>query len=345
MYTLLRPLLFLLAPETASTLALRSLAFAPRRRPRPMPRVVMGLNFPNPIGLAAGLDKNADHIDRLGKLGVGFIEVGTVTPKAQPGNPPPRLFRLPEARAVINRMGFNNRGVDYLVERLNRARYPGIVGINIGKNLSTPLERAADDYLHCLTKVYAHAGYVSVNLSSPNTPGLRELQHGAALDHLLSTLKTAQAALAERHHRYVPLAVKIAPDLNAAQLAELADALRRHRVDAVIATNTSSGRAGVEHLPLAAEAGGLSGAPLTDMATAVVARLHRELAGALPIIAAGGVMTGADAGAKFAAGAALVQLYTGLVYAGPALIDAALAASAAPSEPTSHTSSAVRPAS
>jgi dihydroorotate dehydrogenase len=328
MYSLVRPLLFALEPETAhhftldaySALARLGLARSPVAAPVTCAREVMGLRFPNPVGLAAGLDKNGEYIDALARLGFGFIEVGTVTPRPQPGNPRPRMFRLPAARAVINRLGFNNDGVERLVENVKRARYRGVLGINIGKNADTPLERAADDYVACLRVVYPVASYVTVNVSSPNTRDLRQLQQGPALDDLLGVLKAEQRKLAGMHSRHVPLAVKIAPDLDAGQIAALADALLRHRVDAVIATNTTTARDGVAGSPHAGEAGGLSGAPVAERSTHVVRDLARALRGAMPVIGVGGIMSGADARDKIAAGATLVQLYTGLVYRGPALV-------------------------
>jgi dihydroorotate dehydrogenase len=284
------------------------------------PTTVMGLSFPNRVGLAAGFDKNGAAIDALAAWGFGFIEIGTVTPRPQPGNPRPRLFRLPQAQAVINRMGFNNHGVDALVANVQAARYRGILGINIGKNFDTPIEQAAADYLICLDKVYACASYVTINISSPNTQNLRKLQDAAALDALLGALKTRQAELAQRHGKYVPLALKIAPDLDDSQIVEIADALRRHRIDAVIATNTTLAREGVARLPHGDEAGGLSGAPLFEKSTAVLRQLASVLAGEVPIIAAGGITDGEKALAKLAAGASLVQIYSGLVYRGPGLV-------------------------
>jgi dihydroorotate dehydrogenase len=280
----------------------------------------MGLDFPNRIGLAAGLDKNGTAIDGLSHLGFGFLEVGTVTPRPQPGNPKPRLFRLPEQEAIINRMGFNNAGVDALVQNVARARYRGILGINIGKNFDTPIERAVDDYLICLDKAYPVANYITVNISSPNTKNLRQLQGVSELDGLLGPLKIRQTELADRHGKYVPLALKIAPDLDANQLINIADALRRHRIDAVIATNTTLGREGVETSPLATEAGGLSGSPLFEKSTELIRGLAQALAGELPIIAAGGITSGQRAHAKLEAGAKLVQLYSGLIYRGPTLV-------------------------
>ncbi|HET9403574.1 MAG TPA: quinone-dependent dihydroorotate dehydrogenase [Burkholderiales bacterium] len=337
-YSLVRPLLFALEAETAHhfTLdALRVLAglgLAPSSGAAPpsCARRVIGLDFPNPVGLAAGLDKNGDCIDALARLGFGFIEIGTVTPRPQPGNPRPRLFRLPAARAIINRMGFNSAGVDCLVENVKRARYRGVLGINIGKNADTPIEHAADDYVACLRKVYALASYVTVNISSPNTKHLRELQQDAALDGLLGTLKVEQRRLADAHGKQVPLAVKIAPDLDAGQIAAIAGLLRRHRVEAVIATNTTTARDGVVGMANADEAGGLSGAPVTERSSRIVQELSGALQGELPVIGVGGIMSGADARGKIAAGASLVQLYTGLVYRGPELVRECVAALCAP---------------
>jgi dihydroorotate dehydrogenase len=280
----------------------------------------MGLQFPNRIGLAAGLDKNAAHIDGLAALGFGFIECGTVTPRPQPGNPRPRLFRVSEAEALINRLGFNNDGVERFLDNVSRASWSGILGLNIGKNFDTPNARAADDYIACLRAVYARASYVTVNISSPNTKGLRELQSGDALPALLGMLKAEQKALADRHGKYTPIAVKIAPDLTARGIEGIARLLVRHAVDGVVATNTTIERDEVKGLPHADEAGGLSGRPLRARATAVVAKLAKALDGALPIIGVGGILSGADAKEKIDAGATLVQIYTGLIYRGPDLI-------------------------
>jgi dihydroorotate dehydrogenase len=280
----------------------------------------MGLKFPNPIGLAAGLDKDAEHIDALARMGFGFIEVGTVTPRPQPGNPRPRLFRIVERGAIINRFGFNNVGVDEFLRNVARAKWKGVLGINIGKNADTPAERAADDYAFGLEKVYSAASYVTINISSPNTKNLRDLQQDDQLNSLLRTLSERKARLAEKHGKRVPLALKIAPDLDEAQIRVIADAVRRHRIDAVIATNTSTGREGVEGLPHAGEAGGLSGAPIKTKSSEVLKKMHRHLKGEAALIGAGGVLSGADAAEKFAAGASLVQLYTGLVYRGPRLV-------------------------
>jgi dihydroorotate dehydrogenase len=326
-YCLIRPFVFSLDPETAHELtiggmaALQKAGLAPAYRPPcAAPVTVMGLEFPNRVGLAAGLDKNGEAIDALAGWGFGFVEIGTVTPRPQPGNPKPRLFRLPEVQGIINRMGFNNHGVDALIENVKAARYRGILGVNIGKNFDTPIEQAADDYLACLDKVYAHSSYVAVNISSPNTKNLRQLQGESELDALLGALRARQAELAQRHGRYVPLALKIAPDLDETQITGIADALRRHRIDAVIATNTTLSREGVQHLPHGNEAGGLSGAPLFEKSTGVLRRLTLALAGEVPVIAAGGITDGAKARAKLEAGAALVQVYSGLIYRGPELV-------------------------
>jgi len=328
LYPLARPFLFALDPETAHDLTFAALdraahwhvAQAIAARVPASPVTVMGIAFPNRVGLAAGLDKNGAHLPGLATLGFGFLEIGTVTPRAQPGNPKPRMFRIRQAHAIVNRMGFNNGGVEALVANVMRAGYGGVLGINIGKNFDTPNERAADDYVTCLRAVYPHAHYVAVNVSSPNTKGLRDLQSEAALSGLLTTLKREQDALAQVHGRYVPLAIKIAPDLADDALAGLARVFTACRIDAVIATNTTIARDAVAGMPHANEGGGLSGAPLRERATAVVAILARELAGALPIIGVGGIESGAHAREKIAAGASLVQLYTGLVYRGPGLV-------------------------
>ena len=331
LYALARPLLFSLDAEEAHNLTLPALRRAASlgmtrllRRPAPDPRTVMGITFPNPVGLAAGLDKDGAYIDGLAALGFGFIEIGTVTPRAQPGNPKPRMFRLPEATAIINRMGFNNGGVNAFVRNVQASRFyrnkEGVLGLNIGKNADTPIERAADDYLICLEKVYPYASYVTVNVSSPNTKNLRQLQGASELDGLLATLKDAQLRLADQHKRYVPILLKIAPDVDAEQVKNIADALLRHRFDGVIATNTTISRDAVQGMPHANEAGGLSGAPVFDASNKVIRALKAQLGDAMPIIGVGGVLSGADARAKVEAGAALVQLYSGLIYRGPALI-------------------------
>ena len=280
----------------------------------------MGLTFPNPVGLAAGLDKNGAVIDGFAALGFGFIEVGTVTPRPQPGNPKPRLFRIKQAEGIINRFGFNNLGVDQLIENVKAAKYQGILGINIGKNFDTPNEKAVDDYLACMDKVYVHASYITVNISSPNTKNLRNLQEKEALSNLLKQLKSNQDKLSQHHGKYVPIALKIAPDLTEAQVIEIADLLMQHEVDGVIATNTTLARDAVKGLPHADEAGGLSGLPVQQQSTAVVRQLANQLKGSLPIIGVGGIASGQDAAQKIAAGASLVQVYSGLIYKGPALI-------------------------
>lgn len=326
LYTLLRPLLFRLDPESAHRLTFNALERARQwhlLRPAVIPcqpRRVMGLDFPNPVGLAAGLDKNGEYLDALAALGFGFIEIGTVTPRPQPGNPPPRMFRIPQASAVINRLGFNNLGVDQLIENIDRADYQGILGINIGKNFDTPLEKAVDDYRLGLQKVYRYASYVTVNISSPNTLHLRQLQATEALDDLLEQLKTEQEKLTQIHGKYVPMVIKIAPDLDAEQIESIATLLLAHQIDGVIATNTTTARPGIEHLPVAQETGGLSGAPLTHRATAVIQQLHDLLQDRIPIIGVGGIMSARNAEEKFTAGARLIQLYTGLIYRGPDLV-------------------------
>ena len=327
-YPLCRPLLFALDPETAHELAFAGLDLAVRsgvahalaRRIPASPVAAMGLDFPNRVGLAAGLDKNAAHIDGLAALGFGFIECGTVTPRAQPGNPKPRLFRLPESEALVNRLGFNNDGVAQFLANAQRASWPGILGLNIGKNFYTPNARAADDYLACLRAVCERASYVTVNVSSPNTKGLRDLQSEEALGALAAVLKAEQKLLAHKHGKYTPIAIKIAPDLTMPAIDGIARILVRHRIDAVIATNTTLARDAVKGRPHADEAGGLSGRPLRAQSTAVVARLAKALDGALPIIGVGGILSGADAREKIDAGATLVQLYTGLIYRGPDLV-------------------------
>ncbi len=338
LYRAVRPLLFALDPETAHRLSLKSLdclrrlgagSFVAAAAPR-MPARVMGLEFPNPVGLAAGLDKDGEHIDGLGALGFGFLEVGAVTPRPQPGNPRPRLFRLPEAEALINRLGFNSLGVDALVENIRRSSYRGVLGVNIGRNSDTPNERAADDYIGCLRKVYPHADFVTANISSPNTKKLRALQHADELDVLLAGLTAERDRLAQQHGKRVPLAVKIAPDLDEAGVEAVADRVAARGIDAVIATNTTLSREGVEHLPGGREQGGLSGAPLKARATAVVAKLRRALPERVPIIGVGGIASAADAREKLDAGASLVQLYTALIYRGPGLVGEIVRGLAAP---------------
>ncbi len=329
MYERLRPLLFRLDPETSHRLALAALRLpgAPAvlralygRRVPALPVEVMGLRLANPVGLAAGFDKDAECVVALAALGFGFLELGTVTPRPQPGNPPPRLFRLPRARALVNRLGFPSAGLETFVARLRRAGHPCVLGVNLGKNRDTPLARAAEDYLTGLRAVYPYADYVAINLSSPNTPGLRALQRAEALEPLLAALKTEQAALADRHGRYLPLALKLAPDLDEAQIADIARLVRTHRFDAVIATNTTLARPGLENEPLARESGGLSGAPLRRLATDTVRKLYAHLRGEVPIVGVGGIESAEDAWEKLTAGAELLQVYTGLIYDGPALV-------------------------
>lgn len=285
-----------------------------------VPVVAFGLRFPNPIGLAAGLDKNGDYIDALGELGFGFLEVGTVTPLPQDGNPQPRLFRLADDLAIINRMGFNNKGVDHVVAQLRKRKWRGVVGVNIGKNATTPLENAVDDYLVCLRKVYPVADYVVVNLSSPNTPGLRSLQFGEQLDQLLAALKAEQARLRTEHKRKVPLLVKIAPDLNDDEINSIAASFLRHGIEGVIATNTTLDRPGVEDAPQGNEAGGLSGLPLRARSTRVLKKLCLALGPEVPVIGVGGIVWGTDALEKLKSGARLLQVYTGFIYEGPQLL-------------------------
>jgi dihydroorotate dehydrogenase len=328
MYNLARQLLFKLSPETSHDLSLDLIGAGGRlglngllsKPPARLPVTVMGMTFANPVGLAAGLDKNGAAIDGFAQLGFGFVEIGTVTPRAQPGNPKPRVFRLPQATAIINRMGFNNLGVDHLLARVQAARYKGVLGINIGKNVDTPVERAVDDYLICLDKVYEHASYVTVNVSSPNTPGLRSLQFGDSLKLLLNTLAERRETLATQFGKRVPLAIKIAPDMSDEETLQVAQTLLEAGMDAVIATNTTLSRAGVEGLLHSGEAGGLSGAPVREQSTRIVRVLAETLTGRLPIIAAGGITEGRHAAEKIAAGASLVQVYSGFIYKGPALI-------------------------
>ena len=338
-YGLARPFLFGLDPEAAHDLTIDMLA---RGQGTPLqcawaaarvhdPITLAGLALPNRVGLAAGLDKNARAIDALGAMGFGFVEVGTVTPLAQPGNPKPRMFRLPEKSALINRMGFNNEGLDSFVRNVRASKFhsvsrsPGkggrmILGLNIGKNAATPIERATDDYLACLAGVYPYADYVTVNISSPNTQNLRTLQSDAALDALLATLKSRQGELAAEHARHVPLFLKIAPDLDQSQVQAIADALRRHGIEGVIATNTTLSREAVQGLPHADEAGGLSGAPVREASNRVIRQLRAALGTGYPIVGVGGILSGQDAVAKIEAGADVVQIYTGLIYKGPRLV-------------------------
>jgi len=334
MYNLIRDLLFNLDAEASHELTLDWLGAAQRLKllplfTKPMPQApveICGLKFPNPVGLAAGLDKNADYIEALGALGFGFIEVGTVTPLAQAGNPKPRLFRLPERQAVINRMGFNNKGVAHLVSRVaNKRHYPGILGINIGKNKNTPDEDALKDYEYCLAAVYPYADYITVNISSPNTPGLRALQYGDTLSALLNGLKVRQQRLALEQGKQVPLFVKIAPDMNDEEINDFALRIINSGMDGIIATNTTISREGIEGVKYADESGGLSGAPVRSKSTHTIKVLAQALQGRLPIIGVGGILTGQDAADKMSAGASLVQVYSGFIYRGPQLIHEACA--------------------
>jgi dihydroorotate dehydrogenase len=326
-YALSRALMFRLNGETSHELGLDMMGASERLgllqflapQVASLPTTVAGIEFPNPVGLAAGLDKNGDYIDAFARLGFGFIEIGTVTPRPQPGNPKPRLFRIPERQAIINRMGFNNKGVDHLVERVKAAKYRGVLGINIGKNFDTAVEDATSDYLICLDKVYQHATYITVNISSPNTPGLRTLQFGDSLKQLLEPIKARQLELA-KEFGYKPVFVKIAPDMEEDDVALVADTVVNSGIDGVIATNTTLSREGVQGLRYGNEAGGLSGAPLEDLATETVEHLCQALAGKLPVIGVGGILDGEGAAEKVKAGASLVQIYSGFIYRGPELI-------------------------
>ncbi|MGG2142269.1 quinone-dependent dihydroorotate dehydrogenase [Symbiopectobacterium sp. RP] len=327
-YPVIKKALFQLDPERAHEFTfqqLRRLSNTPfefliRQSVPTKPVTCMGLSFKNPLGLAAGLDKDGDCIDALGAMGFGHIEVGTVTPRPQPGNDKPRLFRVVEAEGLINRMGFNNHGVDNLIENVKKSRFGGVLGINIGKNKDTPVEQGKDDYLICMDKVYAHAGYIAINISSPNTPGLRSLQYGEALDDLLQAIKNKQEALHQQHQKYVPIAVKIAPDLSEEELIQIADSLVRHNIDGVIATNTTLNRDLIKGLNHCGQTGGLSGRPLQQCSTEVIRRLAQELSGRLPIIGVGGVDSLMAAREKMAAGASLVHIYSGFIFHGPRLI-------------------------
>jgi dihydroorotate dehydrogenase len=328
LYKLMRTVMFQLEAEKAHDLGLKGLALIQMSglssllypKVEAAPVTVMGIEFPNSVGLAAGLDKNGEYINALAAIGFGFIEIGTVTPRPQAGNPKPRLFRLPKANAIINRMGFNNMGVEHLVDQVKIAKQNAIIGINIGKNFDTPVDKAVDDYLIGLRKVYSSADYITINISSPNTPGLRSLQFGDSLNELLAALKEEQNSLQQQHQRYVPMAVKVAPDLNADEVKQLAQAFEQFEIDAVIATNTTMSREGVTGLPFSVEMGGLSGGPVFDKSTEIVRQFRQELPQNLPIIAAGGIMSGKDAVAKINAGAELVQIYSGFIYQGPKLV-------------------------
>ena len=331
MYKLFRRILFLLPAEASHDLALFSLSITNKigllnllaSTPTQTPVTVMGIEFPNKVGLAAGLDKNGKYIHALSKFGFGFIEVGTVTPKSQPGNPKPRLFRIPKAHAIINRMGFNNHGIDTLIQNVNFAKdggFDGVLGINIGKNLSTSVEDAVSDYLIGLRQAYFYADYITVNISSPNTPGLRSLQYGKELDSLLSKIKEEQMSLSLEFKKYIPIAIKVAPDLSENEVKDVAESILRNNMDAVIATNTTLDKKVVEDLTHGDEAGGLSGEPVREMSTKVIAEFHKYLKDQIPIIGVGGIASATDAKAKFEAGASLVQVYSGLIYEGPGLV-------------------------
>ncbi|MCT4710269.1 quinone-dependent dihydroorotate dehydrogenase [Enterobacteriaceae bacterium H11S18] len=327
-YPFVRKALFQLDPERAHEMTfqqLRRVTGTPlewlvRQNVQSKPVTCMGLTFKNPLGLAAGLDKNGECIDAFGVMGFGSIEIGTVTPRPQPGNDKPRIFRLVEAEGLINRMGFNNLGVDNLVENVKKAHFDGVLGINIGKNKDTPVEQGKDDYLICMDKIYPYAGYIAINISSPNTPGLRSLQYGEALDDLLGAIKIKQQALQELHHKYVPIAVKIAPDLSEEELIQVADSLVRHNIDGVIATNTTLDRSLVQGMKHCDEMGGLSGRPVQLKSTEIIRRLSQELNGRLPVIGVGGIDSVIAAREKMAAGASLIQIYSGFIFKGPPLI-------------------------
>lgn len=327
-YSAIRKVLFQFDPETIHEITIKGLkatGSSPlnlfyKKKLAQKPVNVMGIEFPNPVGLAAGLDKNGECINAFSAMGFGFVEVGTVTPRPQPGNDKPRIFRIVEKNAIINRMGFNNKGVDYLVDQVKKANFKGVLGINIGKNKDTPEENAKDDYIHCMRKVYDFASYITVNISSPNTPGLRSLQYGDALNELLSALKAEQKTLAQQYGKYIPIAVKIAPDLSKDEIDSIAQSLIDNEIDGVIATNTTLSREGVEGQQHGDEQGGLSGAPVTEKSTEVIKLLSSALGGKLPIIGVGGIMSAQDAKDKLAAGASVVQLYSGFIYGGPDLV-------------------------
>ena len=328
MYSLARPFLFCLDAERAHDLALTAIEAAYRvglnpllaEKLKPLPTKVFGIEFPNPVGLAAGLDKNGAHVDALAALGFGFVEIGTTTPRPQPGNPKPRMWRLPQHQAVINRLGFNNAGVDALLRNVEKARFSGVLGINIGKNKDTPNERAVEDYLFCLDRVYARSSYVTINISSPNTQGLRDLQEEETLKRFVGTLREAQERLAAKHGARKPMLLKIAPDLTEAELDAIADVLLAAKIDGLICTNTTIDRSVISGAPYAEEAGGLSGKPLFDKATSVLRGMAQRLGGKVPLIGVGGILSGDDAAAKITAGASLVQFYSGMIYRGPGMI-------------------------
>ena len=331
MYKFFRKALFLLPAEASHDLSLLSLSIAYKTgllnliasKAESSPINVMGIEFPNKVGLGAGLDKNGKHIHALSKFGFGFIEIGTVTPEAQSGNPKPRLFRIPQANAIINRMGFNNLGIDNLIKNVQTAKeagFEGIIGINIGKNLTTSVENAINDYLIGLNKAYLHADYITVNISSPNTPGLRSLQYGEELDNLLATIKNEQKILAKQHDKYIPIAVKVAPDLNDDEIKGVAESVLKNEIDALIATNTTLDKSTVDNLRYGQEAGGLSGEPVRNQSTRVIAEFYKYLQDQVPIIGIGGIASADDAKEKLDAGASLVQVYSGLIYEGPSLV-------------------------
>ncbi|MDA7746840.1 quinone-dependent dihydroorotate dehydrogenase [Psychromonas sp.] len=328
LYRIMRSFLFMLNPEKAHDFSIKQLKLTHgtvldlfyRQRVHQRPVEVMGLTFPNSLGLAAGLDKNAECIDAFGAMGFGHIEVGTVTPVGQPGNASPRIFRVLEAEGIINRMGFNNHGVDSLIENVKNSNFKGVIGINIGKNINTPVEQGKEDYLICMDKVYPHAGYIAVNISSPNTPGLRSLQYGEALDDLLASLKERQEALAKKHEKYVPIALKVAPDLSDEEIESIAQSLLKFKIDGLIATNTTLDRDMIKGMSHASEAGGLSGRPVQSKSTAVIAKFSNHLKGQIPIIGVGGIDSVISAKEKIAAGASLVQIYSGFIYQGPPLV-------------------------
>ncbi|QMT59922.1 quinone-dependent dihydroorotate dehydrogenase [Legionella sp. PC997] len=323
MYSMLRPVLFSMDPERAHTLSLSALHYIPKfcfKKIKPKPIEAMGLQFPHVVGLAAGLDKNGEHLDALAKLGFSFIEIGTITPRPQIGNPQPRLFRLTEAQAIINRMGFNNQGVDALVDHVKRARYKGILGINIGKNKDTPLEDAANDYIHCLGKVYEYASYVTINISSPNTPDLRQLQQKEYFANLLSQIQAEQTKLSDKFQRHVPLVVKVSPDEDSETLKQMTEVILQYGIEGIIATNTTCSRVGVAHLSDAKETGGLSGKPLWGLSTQCLRLLKQYVGNDVSLIGVGGIDNCDSAQAKLDAGASLIQVYTSLIYKGPGLI-------------------------
>lgn len=323
MYSILGPILFKLEAERAHALTLSALHYAPQflfKKPQGKVVTAMGIDFPHQVGLAAGLDKNGEHLDALAKLGFSFIEIGTVTPKPQVGNPKPRLFRLPEAKAIINRMGFNNQGVDSLITHVKKANFNGILGINIGKNKDTVLDKAAEDYLYCLNRVYEHASYITINISSPNTPDLRQLQQVEYLTHLLSQLQSEQRKLSDQFQRHVPLVVKVSPDESDETLKEMTEVILKHGIEGIIATNTTCSREHVKYLPNASEQGGLSGKPLVELSTQCLRLLKQYVGDAITLIGVGGIDSFETAQEKIDAGASLVQVYTGLIYQGPELV-------------------------